>query len=211
MALYRMIDQVDYVPPSVVNPSVTPPIDAIVGRCLRRNPAQRYPSASALSDALAHSPSADLPAPPPAPRRWMKRIRWPRLRPPRAAASSPPDSPAFSTTALLRALRQRLRIRPAFAVGILSLGLLLWLIATLPGPDAPTGADMHEMVIRVTGPPATVYVDGRRRGTTPYRLRARIGAPIELELRRDGYRSKSLNFTMPATRSTFQETLSPLP
>ena len=111
----------------------------------------------------------------------------------------------------MAAIRQRVRARPLFAAGLLGFTLLLYLAISLSsGGASNNGAALHEVMIRVTGPPAVVYIDGDRRGTTPYRLEAPIGAPIQLELRRDGFQPKTLHFTMPATRSTFQETLTPL-
>lgn len=206
IALYRKIDRADFLPPSVVAPTVSAPIDAMVGRCLRRNPAHRYASAAALRDALARAPAAPA-VPPPGPPRWIKQLRHFGHRLRRSADASR----SFSTSAFLGAIRHRVQARPLFAAGLLGLTLLLYLTISLStGSGSNHDTALHEVMIRVTGSPAVVYVEGHRRGTTPYRLEAPIGAPIELELRRDGFQPKTLHFTMPATRSTFQETLTPL-
>jgi eukaryotic-like serine/threonine-protein kinase len=51
--LYRAISSVEYVPASSLNPEVPASLERILQRCLRRDPEQRYRSASELHDALA--------------------------------------------------------------------------------------------------------------------------------------------------------------
>src|SRR6185503_8130133 len=46
--LYEKITKGDYQPASTYNLSVSPAIDAIIARCLKRNPAARYQSAEEL-------------------------------------------------------------------------------------------------------------------------------------------------------------------
>ncbi len=199
ISLYEKIVRANFLPPSVVNPSVPAPVDAIVGRCLRRLPAQRYASASALRDALARAPlpsesqltsSSDSSSAP----NWIDALRQ-----------------RISTGSLRAILQSRVRMRPVLAFGFVILSLVLYLSGPGLSSKGPTSAALHELTIQVAGAPATVYVDGQRRGITPYRLQAPIGAPVELELRRDGFQPKVIRFAMPSTRSTFQETLTPLP
>lgn len=207
LALYQKIDRVDYLPPSVVNPAVPPTIDAIVGRCLRRNPAHRYASAQQLCDALGREPGAASSRAPAKPviQRLAERIRrtardvslWKTIRRWRPATSG------------LDALPLKLMARHLLAVSVIALSAMLWLVLADAGDSTPAGP-VRELTIRVAGPPAAVYVNGEHRGTTPYRVRAPIGTPVELELRRPGSRSKVVRFTMPPTRTTFQETLEPL-
>ncbi|MBZ5547097.1 MAG: serine/threonine protein kinase [Acidobacteriia bacterium] len=51
--LYAKICSVQYPPASALNPLVSPTLERILQRCLRRDPNQRYPSASELHDELA--------------------------------------------------------------------------------------------------------------------------------------------------------------
>ncbi|MEO3972705.1 protein kinase [Streptomyces sp. CAU 1734] len=52
------------VAPSSINRSVTPAMDALVARALKKNPNERFPSAAAMRDACARAAAAGRPAPP---------------------------------------------------------------------------------------------------------------------------------------------------
>lgn len=46
--LYNLVSAVNYTPPTAFNPALPPDLLAIIDRCLRRNPVERYQSARAL-------------------------------------------------------------------------------------------------------------------------------------------------------------------
>jgi hypothetical protein len=55
--------------------------------------------------------------------------------------------------------------------------------------------------VEITDGTADVYADGTRVGTTPYRMRGRIGESIRLELRRAGYRDQPIQFDVSERKS----------
>ncbi|MFQ5571975.1 MAG: hypothetical protein ACE5G0_20035, partial [Rhodothermales bacterium] len=52
LALYEKISKASFTPPSVLNPAISPHLETIVGRCLKKRPSDRYPSAAELLLAL---------------------------------------------------------------------------------------------------------------------------------------------------------------
>jgi eukaryotic-like serine/threonine-protein kinase len=91
----------DPAPPRSVRPELPPSFEAVVMRCLEKDPGLRYPSASALADALApfvlaaSAPAASAPSPvTPAPRTLVSGVP-PRPLPP--TISSPIAAPAQTT------------------------------------------------------------------------------------------------------------------
>ena len=100
-ALAQRLTQ-DAPPVGVLRPDVPPWLEALVARCLERDPARRVGSAAALAGALrqaeaptanffALAPTTPLPQAPPPPRRppWTARWTRPPARPAGAAATAP--------------------------------------------------------------------------------------------------------------------------
>ncbi len=82
-------------PPRQFNPDLPPQVEAIVLRALAKDPAQRYPSAGALAEALAHwreQPTSVARFPPPAGRGTSEptRATSARRRSPRGYGATPP-------------------------------------------------------------------------------------------------------------------------
>ena len=102
--------------------------------------------------------------------------------------------PAVDVMGWWRSLSRNVRLGIAGALVAL---LSIWLFSGEgSGPD-----DLHTVTVEITDGTADVYADGTRVGTTPYRMRGRIGESIRLELRRAGYRDQPIQFDVSERKS----------
>ncbi len=160
--------------------------DRLIARCLATRVENR-PSSAALLDAvdrtLVAGPfGADLLA-------WLERTR--------RSLDSPWREPAWL----------------GIAAGAALLTLVLMTRVLLPSPshvDGSAGPVVSAHVVDVTAGRADVYVDGERKGETPYRYDARANEIVRLELRRPGYEALHQRFDI-TTRGTWTFTMRPLP
>jgi serine/threonine protein kinase len=180
--LFKRITRAEYAPPSARAPGLDPACDALVARCLRADPNQRFASASALQSAL--------------PAQSRARAVAPSARPPsslvRPVARAPkPSRPARNRPAFASRIPAR-----AVVLGGAALGLVIAVAAVLgprigteePGATVqravPEGAVPTQVIINTIGAPAEVYRNGERLGATPLTLDSYVGEPVELVLRR---------------------------
>jgi beta-lactam-binding protein with PASTA domain/tRNA A-37 threonylcarbamoyl transferase component Bud32 len=122
-------------PPSDLNPNIPEALDAIVMRCLEKDPRRRYQTAGALAVDLGRFLSGQVPAtmpPSEAPTRLMAPVGGPPL-PPSASHETYRD-PAYGEPG--RADRSTLVIGILAAVALFGLGLILLLRLLLPGGSA---------------------------------------------------------------------------
>ena len=189
--LFERITRGAYDPPSSRIRSVPPEADALVARCLRPVPEERYANAGALLDAL---PSASGRA---------------RAHASRATPTQRTRRPSFALPA-----EARMWAAWAFAgIAILALAIaaaMEFRQPAAPPPDEPEvvqetvfppGVTPKEIVIDAIGPPAEVYRNGQLLGTTPLTLTTYIGEPVDVELRR-GTAIEPLQFqTTPGKRA----------
>jgi hypothetical protein len=110
-----------------------------------------------------------------------------------------------------RAPRERIGIfkiplsrRTAVIVGI-CLALLIG-IYYLPGNGA--GGDTQTVTIEAVDGPADVFRNGDRVGKTPFRMSARPGDSVQLELRRPGFLDQSVQFDV-SERKVYSYSLQP--
>jgi serine/threonine protein kinase len=102
--------------------------------------------------------------------------------------------PAVDVMGWWRSLSRNVRLGIGGALVAL---LSIWLFSGEgSGPD-----DLHTVTVEITDGTADVYADGTRVGTTPYRMRGRIGESIRLELRRAGYRDQPIQFDVSERKS----------
>ncbi|MBI1763088.1 MAG: serine/threonine protein kinase [Acidobacteria bacterium] len=175
--LYEQIKQARFDAPTTLNPAMPRELEAVIARCLKKHPADRYASAVELLSAVK-----DLTTP---------------------AAEARPANPAASVRAAKSASSVTPRWRSVYALAAVALALVIGAILfwPLPAPDAlqikyiaPTpaasGSTTPELwrtiQIDAVDGRAEVYQAGQRLGTTPHELRARVGESVTLELRRDG-------------------------
>jgi serine/threonine-protein kinase len=197
-SLLDKINRCNYRPPSMLNESVPAEVQAVISRCLKKQPSDRYPSASALLRDLG----ADASKPQSAStirRAFLaltETVRPLRLKPKTLVQLQ--VSPVEVGSSASR--RRRLLL---LAVGI-ALALFVGLYFLLNGPSED---QVKTITIKVTGSEANVLRDGRKIGTTPYRLSAKPGELIDVTLRRDGYEDCPVRFTVTENRKDYQYTL----
>ncbi|WP_412070368.1 serine/threonine-protein kinase [Rubrivirga sp. IMCC43871] len=166
-SLFEQITRAEYAAPSTRQRGVPAWADALVARCLRPSPSDRFANAGALLDAL---PLAHAPRPPVAAPRRRRRPRW-------ALPAIPPVAAWVFAALAVVAL--------AVAIGL----------PTLPSPPAevapppparivPLGATPADVVIDAIGASAEVWIGGRLVGQTPYTLSSYVGESVDIELRR---------------------------
>lgn len=187
-----------YPAPTRVVPSLPASIDTVVGRCLRVDPRQRYPTCEALRHdlrQLERSTGPHLVAVP----------RWPRLR-----AQLPLIGALTAASAAI-----------VFLAAQLAPGSTEPESADTPVPavageslatDRPAAApNARAVTINTLNGPAEVWRNGTRVGSTPYVLQVPLGEEVDLVLRRDGYRNEPVQFTVTEGRSEYNYVLQVAP
>ncbi len=218
------IDRVEYAPAVQLNPGVPREVSAIITRCLRKNPAERYSTAAEL---LADA------------RRLAGVVSRPGVSPDVSHAVTGHEQ----VTAERTASKLPLLIGAAAAavvlviVGVVTLAFLgssaegevadanagapaannsraannsntaRGLAGGGPSPAA-AGRDSSERVVEVTvsDGKADVYRGAEKVGTTPYAVRGRLGDRVQLTLRRDGYADEPVDFVV-GEKKAFMYTL----
>jgi hypothetical protein len=147
--------------------------DRVIARCLRREPSERYGSAGELLNDLEQVTTGSG----------------------RAAASGPRqpvvEGPVQGT--LLGVIGRYWALLVAAAVIVLALVISMFLIRPAPPPaqpevaGEPPAASLTSHRIEVAEGVADVYINGVRKGRTPFDYPARPKEMIRLELRQDGF------------------------
>jgi serine/threonine-protein kinase len=199
------IGRVQYTPPAQLNPSVPREVAAVIARCLRKNPQERYRTATELL-ADARQLSAAVP------------------KPGVSASVSEAASEAAETKASGGAFGLPLILGGAAVVVLLLFivggGALVYFnasgddalvggvavtanssntargLAARPSPAASRDASERVVDILVTDGKADVYSGEEKLGTTPYPVRGRLGERVQLTLRREGYLDEPVNFVV---------------
>ncbi|MET0626357.1 MAG: serine/threonine-protein kinase [Pyrinomonadaceae bacterium] len=216
------IDRVEYAPAAQLNPGVPREFTAIISRCLRKNPAERYASAA---DLLADA------------RRLAGVVSRPGVSPDVSDAAT-----GYVQAKAGRSSKLPLLIGAAAAavvlviVGVVALTFLgspaegevadanaNAAVANRPnksntsntargltggGPAPAASRDAAERVVEVTvsDGKADVYRGAEKVGTTPYAVRGRLGDRVLLTLRRDGYADEPVDFVV-GEKKAFMYTL----
>jgi serine/threonine-protein kinase len=219
------IDRVEYAPAAQLNPGVPREVSAIITRCLRKNPAERYSTAAEL---LADA----------------RRLAGVVSRPGVSSDVSHAATGHAQVTAERPASKLPLLIGAAAAavvlaiVGVVALAFLgssaegevanananaaaantsntarttnaSNTARGLAGGPAPAASrDSSERVVEVTvsDGKADVYRGAEKVGTTPYAVRGRLGDRVQLTLRRDGYADEPVDFVV-GEKKAFMYTL----
>jgi eukaryotic-like serine/threonine-protein kinase len=198
------IGRAQYTPPAQLNPSVPREVAAVITRCLRKNPLERYRTAGEL---LADA------------RRLSGKVSKPGVSPKVSeAVSEYVEAKAPSSSFGLP-----LAIGGAAAVVLLlvvGVAALLFLgtstevsegggaavtanasntargLAPKPSPAASRDASERLVEITVTDGKAEVYRGAEKVGTTPYAVRGRLGERVQFTLRREGYADEPVEFVV---------------
>ena len=201
------IDRVEYAPPAQANPGVPREVSAIISRCLRKNPAERYGSAAELladarrlagvvsrpgvsSDVTSHAADtghdeAETEA---------RTSKLPLLI---GAAAAAVVIAVVGIVALVylgssaggEVVNANVNVANASNVSNTARGL-----NGRPAPAASRDAAERTVEITVTDGKADVYSGASKVGTTPYSVRGKLGDRVRLTLRRDGYADEPVDF-----------------
>jgi eukaryotic-like serine/threonine-protein kinase len=186
--LCENIGRAAYRPPSALRPEIPRHFEAIIGRCLRKSPGERFHDAGEL----------------------LAELR--RLRPPDSSRVTP-ATVRHSTMMRLQIGSPRLWIAGAGAVLAVALGIYFVMDSAPPDnvqPEVRTSqgsrgpaSEVRTVVVDVTEGKAEVYRGSERVGSTPFEVRARVGDPVSLVLKRPGFSDQAVQFDVSATRSVY--------
>jgi serine/threonine-protein kinase len=192
------INRAAYEPPSHLNPAIFPELEGLIARCLKRDPSARYRSADELladverlgrqlEQRAARSPRDRLePA-------KMHRRQWALI------------GVAAGTLIVLIILAFWASSYNEGQSGSVSLTRSVAQSAFLsPKVDSTIGtARPHTIIIDVFEGHAQVYRDNQLLGTTPYELTALPGQVVRLNLKSEGFKDKTVEFTVSETRNVY--------
>jgi eukaryotic-like serine/threonine-protein kinase len=226
--LYTRILSAEFLPVKQWRPDLPGGLEEIVGCCLQKSPAKRYPSAAELHTALCSWEAKQSGAvPKPAATRAGEAPRWS----PRPAMSfvlgflrDKVGRPAAAQVS--SAVHRAVPLYWNAALGlVLGIALLLGLLAIVrerrleppkPPPDATApvahlavAADLKTVTVDTADGTAQVLVAGKLVGSTPFRVQARSGESVELVLRRAGFKDLLVQFEV-TERHDYTYTLQPL-
>jgi eukaryotic-like serine/threonine-protein kinase len=203
--LCEKIGKAAYAPAAALNAAVPQDVEAIIARCLKKKPSERYQTARDLLDdvrRLALAPSS------PSSRKTDRRLHG-------------------VTGENWRALSI-----VAGVVFALLVGIVLFLQPSGGGPgelqrqaankntasafdnraksssNARTQGEMKSYLIEAVDGAAEVYLNGQKVGTTPYEFKAQIGERVNLLLKRSGYNDRREEITLGENKKTFSFSLS---
>ncbi len=220
--------------PSRLVPGLTRDVDVIIDRCLRVDPRGRYPTCEAMGRDLrqligTRSARPAVPGP--------RLPTWVREAPGRVGSLLSATSRrlgAFGRKrwrllpggAIVPVARRNLPLLGSLVAAAIALVFMVDTLShpTPPArPDSSTGTAVPAAIGRDSGAVETartrtvtintingsaeVWRDGDKVGTTPYRLTAPIGDPVNLVLRRDGYRDEVVHFDVTEGRSEYSYVL----
>jgi serine/threonine-protein kinase len=216
-SLYEKINAAAFTPPSAISQYIPREIEAIIARCLRKNPAERYQSAWELSQDLSRVNKT----PPAIPYQNTGRSYAPA---PPAYPTAPshsvytsPNAQGLSAQTLPTAAAPSKKMWPFIAaaavvvLAVIGLGVYALLSGSImssadpsrtPTPQAspsrPGGntAQVKTVTIEVAEGQAEVYKDGQKVGSTPYKFDAAVGERAKFVLRRDGYTDKPVDLSV---------------
>lgn len=176
-SLSQKISKAQFLTPSVLNQSVPPAVEAIVNKCLRKSPAERYASAQELL-------------------RDVERLE--RVSQPIVAQTPQVEKLLQSGVSWLRQQQTRYpKALPAslsvlFVVMVLAFTLSSWSgeDVVIPSQSSVTQNSVPQKTVRVRlfEGQAEVYRNGNRIGATPFETQAPANEHLSLVLKRAGYR-----------------------
>jgi serine/threonine-protein kinase len=217
--LYEQINSAAYTPPSIVVANLPREVEAIIARCLRRNPAERYQTAGQLLQDVCRTiqltppqPLASGPYRPPLPPASGSTHR---AAPFAASTHAAPSASAGTKTKLVAALA----VAAIFIIVVVG-GLFVMMsgpaetapatntsaqkpgVTPAPAP-APPGPLSQTFTLEVAEGQAEVYKNGERVGATPYQFQARPGERIDVVLRRDGFLDKTVQMSLSENKRVY--------
>jgi eukaryotic-like serine/threonine-protein kinase len=188
--LYDQISNAVYIPPTAINVALPRELEAVISRCIKKRPSERYQSAAELLKDIG---------------------RVVRLSHPRADAG---QSKIF-----LNPLKKNWRAASVVVATIFSLVLALHFLRQSSDPVvlAPAKALDNKMAklqdvgqtrlksfqIDAADGSSEVYINGQRIGSTPCQFDAHIGDKVDLLLKRQGFVDRREQFTVTENKKVY--------
>lgn len=174
MELFSKIMKASFTPPTVLKPGIPGDLERVIARCLRKNPADRYPSMEAL---IADLDEAAL-----------------RIDAGRRAASGSKRK-ALVGTAAGAVLLVGGWIASLQVSGSSSQAVSTSIVAASPSSsNGDLQGDLKRVTIDVPEGVAEVWEDGRQVGQTPYIVSKPIGDSVKLVLHQSGFDDLPVQF-----------------
>jgi eukaryotic-like serine/threonine-protein kinase len=200
-ALCDMIGRADYAAPRQLNPALPSEVAAIIARCLKKNPAERYQTAGALlQDVRRASASLSVPTPEPAHPHDPTGLR--------TTTHAPTDS------WLARHWLKLSGVAVVFAVfAVFAAAGLYYALAGDANAPAPvnvnvsalasnSGARTKTIRVEMSDGPAEIWMGDKMLGVGQASVTAHVGDWVELRLRRDG-QERTERFQMTENKPTW--------
>jgi serine/threonine-protein kinase len=212
------IARVDYVPPAHLNASVPREVATIIAHCLKKNPAERYRTASELlADARKLSGVVSKPALSPSVSEAATQYVEAKVT---ASSKRLPLIIGASAVALLLAVAGVVALFIFFnsstntGEGAASSTLNATVTPTTTakkltsGPLTTSSRDASERTVEVSvsDGKADVYQGADKVGTTPFAVHGKLGERVSLTLHRDGYADEPVDFIV-GEKKAFMYTL----
>lgn len=204
--LCEQISKVDYQAASTFNPSLPKELEAVISRCLRKNPAARYQSAREILRDLEkvneNYPTVVLE------RTAPRKIHWRRWA------------------------RKNWQVLSIYVLTMLVfLTALFWVIRGDSAPDPNSVIQPTNEVVNgnnrqsLPGRPdelrktvkintlegkAEVFQNGQLVGSTPFEIQAALGEQVKVVLKREGYKDERVEFAVTENKKDYTITLNPL-
>jgi serine/threonine-protein kinase len=198
-ALCDMIGRADYAAPRQLNPAVPVEVAAIIARCLKKNPAERYQTAGALLQDVRRA-AASLSVPPPEHARTATGLR--------TTAAATADSWLARHWLKLSGVAAVLAVFAVFAVAGLYYAFADDTTATAPvnvnvsSLASNSGARTKTIRVEMSDGPAEIWMGDRMLGVGQASVTAHVGDWVELRLRRDG-QERTERFQMTENKPTW--------
>ena len=194
-ALYEKIQKAVYTAAMAYNPSVPPEAEAIIAKCLKKAPSDRYQSAEALlRDVTALASVVSSPR-----LSSVDHLKSGNQKRGKALAWATSNWAVLAVAAAVVAVLAvvlYLTLAPISGVSDLSdstkTGPSQTDSARNAGRKDPDTSAVIDVQIRVTAGQAEVYIAGRSVGSTPLTYPARVGDKLDIVLKQPGYKDKAL-------------------
>jgi serine/threonine-protein kinase len=192
--LCDQISKAVYISPSARKAAVPHELEAVISRCIKKRPSERYQSAGELLTAIRLVATAGQP-----------------LRPDAG------QSKTFMGKILPDGVKRNWRAASVFAAITLSLLLALHYVLQPSDPAVPPRPTDNKNVklpgveqtrlksfqIDAADGRSEVFINGQRVGTTPCQFDARIGERVDLLLKRDGFVDRREQFTVTENKKVY--------
>jgi serine/threonine-protein kinase len=199
------IGRVQYTPPAQLNPSLPREVAAVIARCLKKSPQERYHTAGEL---LADA------------RRLSATVSKPGVSPTVSEAASEYAEAKAGRSFPLPLVLAAGGVAVVFVlVAVVVAGFFLFgpsaggaeeggaaaaantantprALVAKPSPGASRDASERVVEVAVTDGRADVYLGAEKVGTTPFSVHGKLGEKVQLTLRREGYADEPVDFVV---------------